>query len=191
MNVTDIHHLIRNRRSIYPVMYSGERIKEEIIMEMLENANWAPTHKLTEPWRFRVYSGKGIYELAEFQSELYRKVATEQGDFNEEKYQKLGSKPLLCSHIISIGMKRNEIIPEMEEMCAVACAVQNMWLTAAAYKIGCYWGTGSVTYFEEAKSFFGLEEKDKLMGFLYLGIPGGKWPEGRRRPINEKISWIK
>ena len=66
--------LIRNRRSIYPAQYTGESIKDPIIEEMLENARWAPTHKFTEPWRFRVYKGEGIAKLAEFQANLYREV---------------------------------------------------------------------------------------------------------------------
>lgn len=41
MNVTPTQasELIRERRSIYPAMYSDEPVKREIIEEMLENAN--------------------------------------------------------------------------------------------------------------------------------------------------------
>ena len=42
---------------------------------------------------------------------------------------------------------------------------------------------------ENAKSFFGLDEKDKLLGFLYIGIPK-KWPKGKRKPVEEKTAWI-
>ncbi|MFY0653359.1 MAG: nitroreductase [Cyclobacteriaceae bacterium] len=191
-NIEEINNLIRNRRSIYPNMYSGEVINQSIINEILENANWAPTHGLTEPWRFTVFAGDGLKKLASFQSELYKKHATEQGNYDQAKYMKLASKPLLASHIISIGMKRgsNAKIPEIEEVASVACAVQNMYLTATANGIGCYWGSGGVTYFEEAKPFFGLGEDDKLLGFLYLGIPKTKWPEGRRKSIDEKVTWV-
>ena len=56
-------------------------------------------------------------------------------------------------------MKRHadKNIPEFEEIAAVACAVQNMHLTAAAYNVGCYWTTGGVTNNEAAKPFFGLD----------------------------------
>jgi nitroreductase len=185
--------LIRKRRSIYPSIYSGEKVDDKIIQEMLENANWAPTHALTEPWRFVVFSGAGLQKLADFQSGLYEKVSSERGDFDEKKYQKLKDKPLLCSHIIAIGMRRDpkKKVPEIEEVEATACAVQNMYLTAAAHGVGCYWGSGGITYMEEAKAFFGLGEEDKLLGFLHLGMPkGGKWPQGRRGPLSEKVSWI-
>ncbi len=189
-NPEAINELIHHRRSIYPELYTGEIIDQKIIEQILENANWAPNHKRTEPWRFVVFSGKGLEKLAKYQSELYRKKSKAEGTFSEIKYEKLAKRPLMCSHIIAIGMKRNtDKLPEMEEVAATACAVQNMWLTATAYGIGCYWGTGGPTYNEEAKSFFGLETDDKLMGFLYLGIPE-KWIEGRREPIQDKVTWI-
>jgi nitroreductase len=188
-----INQVIAYRRSIYPTMYSGERVDDAIISQMLENANWAPTHKLSEPWRFVVFTGDGLQKLADFQSSLYREVSSQKGTFKEETFQKLATKPLEASHIIAIGMKRDEkeSLPEIEEIESVACAVQNMYLTATAYGVGCYWGSGGVTYFEEAKAFFGLGTKDKLLGFLYVGMPKGKWPEGRRKPIADKVSWVR
>jgi nitroreductase len=174
-------------------MYSGEIINDDIINQILENANWAPTHRLTEPWRFTVFTGKGLSKLAEFQSNLYRQKAEANNSFDENKFLKLLNKPLLSSHIISIGMKRDkkECVPEVEEIASVACAVQNMCLTATAYGVGCYWGSGGVTYNEEAKPFFGLHQNDKLLGFLYLGIPKSKLPQGRRNAINDKVNWVR
>lgn len=191
-NTKEISRLIRYRRSIYPAQYSGEVIKKEIIEEILENANWAPTHKMSEPWRFTVFCGDGLKKLADFMSELYKKVATQRGTFEEKNYETLKSKPLMASHVIAIGMKRDEKerLPEIEEVEAVACAVQNMYLTASAYGIGCYWGSGGITYMDEARSFFGLGEKDKLLGFMYFGIPKSKWPGSKRKPIEEKVSWV-
>ncbi len=187
-----VNELIQNRRSVYPNMYSGETIEVEVINQILENANWAPTHRLTEPWRFTVFTGAGLKKLAAFQAERYHETAAKAGSFDQAQFEKLSSKPLLASHIISIGMKRDEreSVPEIEEVCAVACAVQNMYLTAAAYSIGCYWTTGGVTYLDGAKSFFGLGEKDKLLGFMYLGIPRTAWPNGKRRPIADKVMWV-
>ena len=83
-----------------------------------------------------------------------------------------------------------ERFPEVEEVEAVACAVQNMYLTATAHGVGCYWGSGGITYDEDAKPFFGLGEKDRLLGFLFVGMPKGAWPAGRRKPISEKVTWV-
>jgi nitroreductase len=192
MNPNEISILIRNRRSVYPKNYSEEKVDNSIIQEMLENANWAPTHRLTEPWRFTVFEGEGLKKFAEFQSGRYKLKAEEQGTFDDLKYDKLKSKPLNCSHIIAIGMRRDPAgsVPEIEEVAAVSCAVQNMWLTASAYGVGCYWSTGSVTYDPAALEFFGLTKAYKLLGFLMIGMPESAPKGSRRGPIQGKVTWV-
>lgn len=188
-----ISELIKNRRSIYPVNYSGKEVDNAIIEEMLENANWAPTHKFTEPWRFTVFTGEGLKKLAMFQADLYKQKALAKGNYEEKKFNMLSTKPLLASHVIAVGMKRDveERIPENEEISAVACAVHNMHLTATAYGVGAYWGSGGITYLDEAKAFFGLTSSDKLLGFFFVGTPKGDWPKGHRKSISRKITWVK
>jgi nitroreductase len=190
-DIQEINRLIKTRRSSFPAQFSGAKIDEAIIEQILENANWAPTHGRTEPWRFVVFSDAGLKKLADFQSELYKKI-TKPEKFDEIKYEKLKNQPLKCSHIIAIGMKRQENgkIPEIEEIEAVACAVQNMYLTATAYGVGAYWGSGGITYFEEAKAFLGLDAPDKLLGFFYVGEIAKPSPEGTRGNIQEKVSWV-
>jgi nitroreductase len=192
-NPEEVNQLIRQRRSVFPKDYSGDTISNAMVEQLLENANWAPTHKLTEPWRFRVFTGGGLQSLARLQSDCYKKVTERNGTYKEDRYQALLTKPLLSSHIISIGMKRDEkaSVPEVEEVGAVFCAVQNMYLTATAYGIGCYLSTGGITYFEEAKPLFGLGNADKLLGFLHLGVPKTVSIEGRRKPIGEKVIWVR
>jgi len=183
--------VIEHRRALYTNMFSGEPVADEIIKKMLNNANWAPTHKHTEPWRFVVFKGEGLKKLADFQATIYKLKNAD--NFDEKKFEKLKSKPLECSHVVAIGMHRDEkkSIPEVEEVCATACAVQNAWITASAHGIGCYWSTGGITFYEEAKPFFGLDMEDKLLGFLYIGMPkSDKWPKGKRKPIEDKVTWV-
>jgi nitroreductase len=195
MNVNPdwINEVIATRRSVFQQEYSGERVSDAIVDQMLKNANWAPTHKLTEPWRFVVFTGDGLLKLARFQADLYKKVTTADNTYKEERYQNLLTKPMQSSHIIAIGMKRDQkkSVPEIEEIGAVFCAVQNMYLTATAYQVGAYLSTGGITYFDQAKSFFGWGAEDKLLGFFHVGIPKNAPGKGRRRPAEEKITWIK
>ena len=194
-NIEEVNKIIRNRRSMFVAQFrENDPVDDSIIAELLENANWAPTHKLTEPWRFVVFSGEGLRKFADFQSELYRKRSEESGNFIEATFYKLKENPLKASHIIAIGMKRDlkANLPEMEEVAAVAMAVQNMYLTASARGLAAYWGTGGPTFWPEAKEFFGLEEADQLMGFFYVAKPASdRWPQGKRSPIADKVSWVK
>ncbi len=183
-----INEVIKTRRSVYPPMYTGEIVDDKIIHQMLENANWAPSHKRTEPWRFTVFKGDGLKKLAEFQSKLYKKLSRDK--FEPNKYKMLKEKPLQCSHVISIGAKISGLVPEIEEVEAVACAVQNMCLTASTYQLGAYWGSGGITYKQESKVFFDLAKNDLLLGFLFIGVPKSQTSLGKRGDINDKVRWI-
>lgn len=184
------NELARNRRSVFPKQFvAGKQVPKEIIEQILTNATWAPNHGQTEPWHFSVFSGKGLEEFANFQAELYRQNSGE--NFMQGQYEKLQQTPLLASHIISIGMKRTTTkrIPEIEDIEAVACAVQNIYLSVSAYGLGGYWTSGGITYNEAAKEFFGLGEADRLLGFFYIGYVEVPSPSAKRRPLEEKVSW--
>lgn len=192
LNPAQLNALIHQRRSVFPKDYTGEKVDDDIVRQILENARWAPTHKFTEPWRFVVFTGDGIKALAQFQSGLYKRVTQLDGTFKESNHEKLLTKPLMSSHIIAVIMKRDEkkSVPDIEESGAVFCAIQNMYLTAAAYGVGCYLSTGGVTYFEEAKPFFGLGEEDRIIGFFHLGMPVRVNPGSRRKPLEEVSHWV-
>ena len=185
------NELVRNRRSVFPSQFdSAKKIPDEIVKQILVNATWAPNHGKAEPWFFKVFTGAGLQTFANLQSSLYKENA---GDgFKEDRFLKLQQTPLLASHIISIGMKRTTAkqIPEIEDIEAVACAVQNIYLSVAAYGLGGYWTTGGVTYLEEAKYHFGLSAPDKLLGFFYLACIAVPSPNGTRKPIEEKVEWV-
>ena len=186
-----VNKLIKSRRSTKPRYFNGEKIEDSIVWQILENASWAPTHGLTQPWRFKVFTDDGLENLANFQAELYQKLTPEE-NFKPEKYARMKTNVLNCSHVVVICMERqkSEKIPEIEEIEAVACSVQNMALTATAYGICSFWGSGGVTYTQELKDFLGLGEKDLCLGYLYLGYSDNPATVSRRDPIQEKVEWI-
>ena len=185
-----INQIIEQRRSTFTSQFEpGKIIPDATIHQLLYNANQAPNHKLTEPWRFTVFSGNGLQTLADQQAAIYKAHAGTK--FKQAKYDSLMITPMLCSHVIAIGMKRHADIPELEEIAAVACAVQNIYLTATAYGIGGYWSTGGITFFEQAKSLFNLEADDKLMGFFYLGYVRVPSAPRTPKPVEEKITWVR
>lgn len=190
-NVSEISGVIRDRRTIKPEQFSARKVHRELIEALLDNARWAPTHGLTQPWYFKIFTEAGLQLLGDFQAATYQ-ANTPEAAFKPAKHEKLGSRPLLASAVIAICMKRQktEKIPEVEEIAAVACAVQNMQLTAAAYGLGTYWGSGAISYSEEMKTFLGLGAKDRCLGFLYVGYPAGEWPKGQRRPQEYYTDWV-
>ena len=184
--------LIKSRRSVFPQDYTGESVDDVIVKKIRESALWAPTHKLTQPWRFIVFTGAGLRRLAQAQADVYKRVTEADGTFREERYQNLLTKPMLSSHIIVVVMKRDKkkSVPEIEEVGAVFCAVQNLYLATTAFGVGGYLSTGGITYFEESKRAFNLEPDDKLIGFFHLGIPKRQPSALKRKTLDEVMEWV-
>lgn len=191
MTADNFNELARRRRSVFPDQFeAGKPVDDAVIREIMINASWAPNHGRTEPWQFTVFSGNGLVKFADLQSQLYKASSGE--NFKEATYHKMQQNPLKASHIIAIGMKRSTLknIPEIEDIEAAACAVQNIYLSVTAYGLGGYWTTGGITYLEEAKAYFNLGAEDKLLGFFYIGHVAVPSTGGKRQPIDEKINWI-
>lgn len=167
-------------------------VDESIIREMLENANWAPTHGKTEPWRFKVFCGDARQRLGHFLAQIYEEKSSPE-NFKPAKKESLKINPTLAPYVILICMKRQESekIPEVEEIEAVACAVQNMHLTAAAYGLGGFWSSNIAVTSDDMRAHVGLSEKDKVLGLFYVGYPGVDWPDGERGSIDDKVEWIR
>lgn len=186
-----IDQIIRQRRTIKPKQFSDQPIERELICRLLENANWAPTHGMTEPWRFAVFVGDARQRLAGFLAATYKDVTTPE-TFKPNKYEGMSKNAMLAQAVIAIGMKRQEIekISELDELMAVACAVQNVHLSAAANGLAGFWSTNVAATSDQMRDFIGLGEKDRALGLFYLGYPDCSWPTANRQPIEDKVTWV-
>ena len=185
-----ISTLIRRRRAIFPKFYKPEQpIDRATIEQLLENANWAPTHKLTEPWRFQVFhSRESLMALSDYLAEHYRRH-TKPEVFSEEKFNKMRDNPRRSGAVIAIVLHRDpaESIPEFEEIAAVARAVQNMWLSCTELGLGCYWSTPKAAL--EAGEFLQLQPNERCLGLFYLGWHEMPEIPGKRQDKDSKVVW--
>lgn len=182
-----LEDIIVKRRSISPLMFTNKTLSKDTIKRLLEAANWAPTHRKTEPWRFKVLTGKSKDELGVFLASKYKLTATKYSEF---KFNKIKEKPEKSAVVIAICMQRDvkEQLPEWEEIAATAMAVQNLWLTATSLGLGGYWSSPElIKYMDE---FFTLNQGERCLGFFYLGYPEGPRPERTPNPIEEKVEWL-
>jgi nitroreductase len=183
-----IDKLIRERRSVFPVQYNGKPIPRKVIEQMLENANWSPTHKRSEPWRFRVFESAASREkLSDFLSHYYA-TNTPPDQFSPIKQKKSKEAALKSACVIAICMRPDPSLPEWEEIAAVSAAVQNMWLTATAYKVGAFWSSPNAIH--AAQDFLGLQPAERCLGFLYMGYTDAPIPDSARHPIADKVTWM-
>lgn len=190
-NLSEITAIIKDRRTIYPEFYSERKVHKEQIELILNNAIWAPTHGMTQPWRFKVFMDDAKRKLGEFMHDLYLKHVPKE-EQRSIKLNRMKDRPAKASAVIAVCMERQkeEKIPEIEEVEAVACAVQNMYLTCTAYGLGGFWATPKLIYTSDMNDFLSLGEKDKCLGLFYVGYPSGEWPKGQRKPIEYVTEWV-
>ena len=112
--------------------------------------------------------------------------------FQERKFQKLQTNPTKAGCVIAICMQRDleERIPEWEEIAAMGCAIQNMYLTCTAYGIGSYWSSPGIIKYSEISEFLNLKEGERCLGFFYMGYHEMPQIEGKRGAISDKVDWI-
>jgi len=185
-----LEEIIRSRRSTKPVKMTGGKIADEEVEQLLRLANWAPSHGLTEPWRFIVYSGEKVKEFCHAHAELY-KSHTPSERFEQAAYDKQFHNGDLASHLVIVTMQRGNSpkVPVLEEIAATAMAIQNILLGATAAGIASFISTSGMTHHESMKNFLGLRNEDLVMGLLYFGHYDGQLEGKRRTGIEEKSVW--
>ena len=179
---------IEERRSIFPKQFNNRTIKNKDLKLILKAANFAPTHKKTEPWRFKVLQNVFKNEFGKFLSEKYKTTTTK---FSEYKYENINNNIKRSSAIILICMQRDPLnsIPEWEEIASVSMAVQNMWLMSTELNIGSYWSSSKlIDYVHE---FIKLKKGEKCLGIYYMGYYDNKVKRRVPGSYEDKVSWFK
>jgi nitroreductase len=175
------HFPYRTRRTIKPAS----------LVEILEDAHWAPTHGLTQPWRFHVFVGDARIRLADALQSLYDDT-TPQGEVRPEKRAKLRDGVLQAPVCIAVSALTDAggKISKMDEICATACAVQNLLLSAHQRGLGSYWSTPPVACSGEFAKWLGLDSRHTPMGLVYLGYAkDGALPTSTRLPLEERVTF--
>ncbi len=182
---------IQQRRSIFPSDYTGGDIASQDLEKILEAGRWAPTHKKTQPWKYKVVQADGLQKLGDFMTAQFVKDSGKQESI---KSRKLAEKMMQSSAVILLFMERDakESIPEWEETAAFAMSVQNMWLVAHDLGYGCYWS--SPKDFANMADFDSItvSERDQFYGFLYMGTVNEQPTElPKRKAVDEFVEFVK
>ncbi len=187
-NYEVLSNIIKSRRSIFPASYIQKEIPVAVLEQILESANYAPTHKLTQPWRFTVIRKEAKTRLGEMLGQLYKELVPAD-KFLQKKFDSFSEKTSQADCILAINIQFHpDKVPAWEEIAAVGCAVQNMALTAESLNVGGYWS--SPPLIESLGEFLGLKENEKCYGLFYLGYHEEATLKLNRTPIAEKVKWM-
>lgn len=182
-----ISEIIKNRRAVPPRFIDTREVPEDLIARLLENANWAPNHKQTEPWRFMVISGKDRTMIAERIFGFLEEMSQNGIPVNLQKALKTKDNLNRVPLTFAVIMQRDpaQRIPEWEEIAAVSMAVQNMWLTATELNFAAFWATPE--FISSLGPVFNLSAGQNLLGFFHVGYPATDYPSPGRNSWEDKV----
>jgi nitroreductase len=160
-------------------------VPRQMIEKLLHAAVQAPNHYKVRPWRFVVITGKSRERLGEVMAQSLKEKTT---DLPDSALDIERAKPLRAPVLISVGVDKpsDPRVLEIENICAVAAAVENLLLAAHAEGLGAKWRTGPAARDPKIKKFLGLESDQHLIGFIYLGYPELSPPSTERPSFEDR-----
>jgi hypothetical protein len=177
--------LIKDRRSHFLREFNGNKAPNSIIQEMLEASIWAPSHRLTLPFRYEVFPPNQLGYLATAIESSYRKNEV---DIDPLKIEKIQSFPEKLSHALAVIFKPSGKIPEWEEYASLGAAVQNMYLQLSSHaEFGGYWTTGNEINSVIMREFLQLVESEVHCGYFFVGGIDHKRTKASRPAVD--VNW--
>ena len=163
---------------------------DEGALELLfQCASRAPDHGRLRPWRFIVIRGAARERLGELMAgQLRRRQPAATAETLQRERQKALRAPLII--VVAAVCNAAAKIPAIEQTLAAGAAAGNMMLAATALGFGAMWKTGDAAYDDAVKAALGLESRDAIVGFLYLGTaPSDAMPPPARVEWRDRVSY--
>lgn len=151
-----------------------------VLETLLESAVRAPDHGRLRPWRFILIDSAHRSAFGDLLADqVMRAKPGTTPEALERERQKAFRAPLII--VVVAVPAASAKIPEIEQVLSAAAAAQNIMLAAYAQGFNAMWKTGDAAYDDGVKRALGLEPKDSIVGFLYLGTEDGE-PNTLPRP---------
>ena len=140
----------------------------------------APDHGRLRPFRFIVIETEGLGRFGDLLAAyLRRQHPTSSEETLQRERQKAFRAPMIV--VVAAVCTPGGKIPVIEQVLAAGAAAENVMLAATALGFNSMWKTGGPAYDDEVKAALGLEAKDAIIGFMYLGTDASK-PDTTPRP---------
>ena len=182
----DALELLKTRRSIKPIELAGPAPSAAEIETLLTVASRVPDHGKLVPWRFIIFEGEARLAAGEaIVAAFCAKYPQAKPEHVEAERARLARAPLVIA-VVSRAAPHVKI-PEWEQVLSAGAAAMSLVLAAHALGYGASWITEWYAYDRGVLGALGLQENERIVGFVHIGRPGAA-PEDRPRPPLEEIA---
>lgn len=153
--------------------FGPDPVPRETLLAVLGAARFAPTHRMTEPWRFRVLGPDALAALKEAAG--------------EKEAAKLDRAPTL---VVATATLTGDLVSDEEDICAAAAAIQLVLLAATERGLATYWRTPQVLRTQSGRAAAGISAGERFLGLLHFGTPVREPALRERRPADEYVEFL-
>jgi nitroreductase len=153
--------------------FGPEPVDRATLLELFDVARFAPTHHLTQPWRFRVLGPEALAALKD--------VA------GESEAKKLDRAPTL---VVASAALTGELVQDEEDVCATAAGVMLVLLAATEQGLASYWRTPAILRTARGREAVGVAAGERVLGLLHFGAPAREPAARERRDVTEYVTFL-
>ncbi len=168
MNLLELAARRRTHKAFGP-----EPVPRETLLEILSAARFAPTHHMTEPWRFRVLGPEALAALKEV--------------VGEKEAAKLDRAPTL---VVATAALTGDLVSDEEDVCATAAAIELVLLAATEREVATYWRTPQVLRTQPGRNAVGIPAGERVLGLLHFGTTEREPAARERRPVEAYVAFL-
>jgi nitroreductase len=167
----DVADAIRGRRT--HKSFAAEPVPDDTLRELFGLARFAPNHRLTQPWRFRVLGPVSLARLKDAAGPV--------------EAPKLDRAPTLVVASVQLSGAQEQ---DEEDVCATAAAIYAVLLAAHARGLASYWRTPAVLRGRAGREAVGVPDGERVLGLVHLGRPLTAPPARERDPVESYLSFL-
>jgi nitroreductase len=167
----DLEEAIRTRRTFKA--FRPDPVPRETLDELFELARWAPSHNLTNPWRFRVVGPEALAALKQAAG--------------PESAPKLDRAPTL---VVVSSVETGDPIQDEEDLLATGVASYIVLVAAHGRGLSGYWRTPGVLRTPEGRAAVGVPDGEHFVGLLHLGWCRQDKQPPERAPADEFVTYL-
>ncbi len=183
----ELMNYLLNRRSVMAANMQEPGPSKEELRDIITAAARVPDHGKLSPFYFLVFEGEQRTVIGKKLRELYpneNPKATATHLENEEA--RFLRAPVVVAVVSRI---RNAKIPIWEQFLCAGAACMNLVLAANATGYVAQWLSEWYAFDPDFKAYLGLDERDNIAGFIYLGSASEEPSERPRPDIDALVSY--
>ncbi|MCD0260223.1 nitroreductase [Xanthomonas melonis] len=168
------------RRSVPSKQLGEPGPDEDTLLRMLASAVRVPDHGKLVPFRFLRIGGDARHALGDFLAERTQAAdPLAPAAAVEKDRNRFNDAPVAIAVIATL--QPDHKVPEQEQLLTAGCVCFALLQAAQAHGFGAQWLTGWMAYDPAVSGYLGLQEHERIVGFIHIGTPRMHVPE-RERP---------